>query len=165
MKKTHVCLYSRGFSLMEFAVVIVIAGIVFAVALLYWPSPSLNVNQQAYQLAADLRYAQHLAQANNERLIMNFNSSAYNLTLINGTTAVNFASGISTVTLPSGMTLSTSNLATAVPSFVVFDGLGRPYTTNTTPGTLLSSAVTLTLTYNSQTATVTLQPNTGAITP
>lgn len=154
---------SLGFTLIEMAIVLSVI-IVLALGLsLKWPSKSINVNVYAERLVADLRYAQHLAQTTNQRLRVNFASGSYTLTLTDGTTAVKFASGNSNaVTLPVGMTITLP--PTNLPSnYVVFDALGRPYTTNTTPGTLLTSTAVITLTQSGQTHTVSILANSGTI--
>jgi prepilin-type N-terminal cleavage/methylation domain-containing protein len=154
---------NRGFTLIELSIVMVLMAIVVMVAMVIWPTKAVNVDQYAERLAADLRYAQHLAQTTNQRLRFNFAAGSYSLTLTDGTTAVKLASGnTNSVTLPTGMTITLP--PTNLPSnYVVFDAMGRPYTTNVLPGTLLTSVATITITQNSLTDTVTIQPRTGKI--
>lgn len=152
---------SQGFSLIEMVVISSIIAIVALVIGINWPSKAIDVSLYTDRLVADLRYAQHLAQTTNQRLQVNLASGSYSLTQTDGSTAVNFASGnTNSVSLPSGMTLSTSGLANP---YVVFDALGRPYSTNASPGTLLSSSATITLTQGGHSSSVTIQPNSGKI--
>lgn len=154
---------NSGFTLIEIVMVIVLIGIVSMVVTACWPSKAIDVDQYAERLAADLRYAKHSAQTKNQRLRVNFSAGSYSLTLVDGSTAVSFANSTSnTVTLPAGLTITIppTNLPS---SYVVFDAMGRPYTNNASPGTLLAATATITMTHSGIVDTVTIEPNTGKI--
>jgi prepilin-type N-terminal cleavage/methylation domain-containing protein len=151
----------KGFTLVELAIVIILVGIVISLVFSTRdPIDSIKVGSQADRLVADLRYMQHFAMTRNERMRINFSSNQYTLTKADGTTAVDQpGSPNNVVIMPSGVTLSTN-----LPSnYVVFDGKGRPYTDNGTPGTLLGATATITFNSSAGNESVTIAPQTGRI--
>jgi Tfp pilus assembly protein FimT len=154
-------LRQKGFTLVEIGIIIVLLGIIGIIVGTQFSEKSVNVTQQSKRLAADLRYMQNLAMTRNVRTRVNFSSSQYTLTELDGTTPIVHPGGPSNVvSMPSGVVLSTANLAN---NYIVFDGKGRPYTDNTDPGALLATTATITFTSGGNTATVTIAPETGRV--
>ncbi len=153
--------FNKGFTLVELLIVMILIGIVATMVMIGNPTESIKVDNQAKRLASDLRYMQHLAMTQNTRTRVNFSSTQYTLTEADGTTAINQPTlNTNIVAMPAGITLS-NNLPS---SFVVFDSLGQPYSTAVTPGTLLTTTATITLTSGSDTETVSITPETGRVT-
>ena len=149
----------KGFTLIELVMVMMVIAVILFVMI----SPADNVDtiEQANQLRSDIRYIKYLAQTQNlsTRSRINFSSSQYTLTLQDGTTAINPPNTASNVIpLIAGVTLTTTNIPN---NYLVFDGLGRPYTDDT--GTLLAAVASVTLTNSYNTVTITINPDTGQV--
>ena len=137
--------------------------IVIAVVLFVMISPADNVDtiEQANKLRSDLRFIKYLAQTQNlsTRSRINFSSSQYTLTQQDGVTAIIAPNSTSNVVpLITGVTLTMTNIPNG---YLVFDGLGRPYTDNA--GTLLASVASVILTNSDNTVTITINPDTGQV--
>jgi type II secretory pathway pseudopilin PulG len=146
----------KGFTLIELTMIMVI--MVLTLFVMLNKIPDVDVAQQAKRLQSDLRYIKFLAQTQNQRTRIDFSTSSYTLTMVTGSTPIVTPNSTSNVvTLISGVSMSSTN------AFLVFDGLGRPYSDAATPGTLLSSTATITLTNGTDTSTVTVTPDTGEI--
>jgi len=159
----------RGFTLRELIIVMVIVGIISAIALTRTGNDPVLLSTQVDQLAGDIRYVQALAMTQGQRYRINLSATGYTLTLadaggtlvphpVSGSTAqTNWNSGV-TVALPP------TNLPN---SLVAFDGRGIPYTDNvaTTPLAVPNTA-TITLSKGSASPqSVTVTPLTGRVTP
>lgn len=141
-----------GFTLLELVMIIAIIAVVAVTAFVKWPFTDTNALVQAENLSQDLRYAQSLAMAlarTGERVTVTFGSSGYVISDPKGSTVKN-------VTLAPGVTVTASNFSGGI---VRFDGMGRPYSGST----LMSSAISLTVTAGGATKTVNLSAGTGAI--
>ena len=153
---------NTAFTLIELIVVILIAAILAAIAVARWPGGRINLNATAQQLASDIRYTQTLAMSRAQDYRLNVTASTYSITTGGGTAVNNPITGSANVALPSGTTITIS--PTNLPNnLIAFDSQGIPYTDSTTAATLGSAAV-ITLTSNSLTTTVTIQPQTGRVT-
>src|SRR6267378_6842839 len=65
----------RGFTLRELMIVMVIVGIISAIALTRTGNDPVMVSTQAEQLAGDIRYVQTLAMTKGQRYIISFPSA------------------------------------------------------------------------------------------
>lgn len=150
---------ATGFTLIELAIVIILLAILSVyVSISFTDSP--NLYAQAKLLANDIRYAQSLSMTHGERYsFVKLSPASYaiqhgssvNIVMPNGSTSVSFGTGIAFGTL-SGFT-----------STIVFDSRGMPYAdSNTTP---MSSTAIIPLTKDNQTAFVTINPETGRVSP
>ena len=149
----------KGFSLIELVMVIVIVSILLLV-LVKWPTTDANIYGEARKIASDLRYIQHLSQTKQQRYRINFTANNYTLTNLDNTLfVVQVANNQSTQTLPAGMSLTT-NLPNG---YLVFSEQGVPYVDNQTPGTVLSSTATITLTVAGKIEVISVYPTTGAV--
>jgi type II secretory pathway pseudopilin PulG len=142
--------------------VIMIASIMAVVVLTQWQGATLNVYGQAEQVANDIRYAQALSMTKGQRFYFNkVSNTTYQILDLAGT-PITFASGGTTMTLNSGITFgSFTNLPGGL---VAFNGEGIPYSNTSTPGTVLSSAASISLTGGGKTNTVIIAPTTGVTT-
>ena len=152
---------TQGFSLIEVIMVIAVISILAVIPFFSLPSASINLDGQAQQLANDIRYTQSLSMTKAQRYRLVIGAGSYQILNTAGT-AVQFASGNTTVTLNSGISFGT--LTNLPNSLIAFDGNGIPYTTTGTPGTALAANATIPLQQSGSTKTVVITPLTGKVT-
>jgi prepilin-type N-terminal cleavage/methylation domain-containing protein len=144
---------SRGFTLIELVLVLVILGTLSAYALPRWEPADTTVAAQADRLARDLRHAQALAMNQGRTLRFDVQSpAAYRVTDASGTTVTDPAD-------QQAFQVSLDNNVTLGGSDTEFDSLGRPVSA----GSLLAADRDFTLNGNAATATVTLSAVTGFV--
>jgi MSHA pilin protein MshC len=156
----------RGFTLREMVIVMVLVGIISAIALPRMANDPVLLSTQVEQLAGDIRYVQALAMTQGQRYRLNLTATGYTLTLadaggtlvphpVTGSTAqTNWNSGIA-------ITLPPTNLPN---SLVAFDGRGVPYTDNLAT-TALAASATIVLSRSSAAQQITISPETGKVSP
>jgi hypothetical protein len=153
-----ILLKKSGFTLVELVIIIVLIGILVFSLFMVWPGLSINVNAQAALLADDIRSTQVLSMSRAER---------FSLTKLS---SVSYQIANSTGTVYSTVYLS-RNLAfgsiTGLPNNAIyFASDGTPYIDNTSPGNVLSQIAVLALSAtDGSTASVTIAPTTGRVTP
>jgi prepilin-type N-terminal cleavage/methylation domain-containing protein len=158
----------RGFTLRELIIVMVIVGIISAIALSRTSNDPVMLSTQVDQLAGDIRYVQALAMTQGQRYIISFPSAtSYQFLDSGGTAVVHPVNGSNAaITLGSGVTL-TLTFTPAGGNALGFDGLGIPYSV-TTPAFNgpLTAAATVALSKGSATPqSVTITHQTGRVTP
>lgn len=158
---------SRGFTLAELLMVLVVIGVIAVLAKPRASTDPIGVSAQADQLAGDIRYAQALAMTKGQRYIISFDTpTSYQLRDSTGAGVAHPLSGATgPVALASGVTLAAA--LTPAGNAIAFDGLGVPYS-YTAPAVLngaLTAQATLTLTQNAAARQVTVAPQTGMTAP
>jgi prepilin-type N-terminal cleavage/methylation domain-containing protein len=157
-----------GFTLLEIVIVLMIVGIISAIALARVGNDPVMLSTQVDQLAGDIRYVQALAMTQGQRYRINLSATGYTLTLadaggtlvphpVTGSTAqTNWNSGI-TIALPP------TNLPN---NLVAFDGRGIPYTDNLATAALAAaSTASIMLSKGGVSQSITITPQTGRVTP
>jgi len=149
-----------GFTVVELIVVIVLISIMAAIAVPRWAT-SPNLDAQTQQLLSDLRYTQMLAITHGQRFRVNFTlPSSYDTTNLSGTPVANISTGGNTITLRSGITIS--SLTNLPNDLVAFDERGIPYTDSGATVALAANA-TITLSYNGMTRSIVITQQTGSM--
>ena len=151
-----------GFTTIELVIVITVIGIVSIFALTSLMDQVINVEAQAQQLVADLRYTQALSMTRGQRYRwVRVSSTTYQILNAAGT-AMLLPRGTTTVTLNGNTAFGT--LTNLPNNLIAFDGLGAPYVDSATPGTALATNATIPLTAGTNTETVVITPGTGRVT-
>jgi len=133
--------------------VMVLLGVLTAIASMRMPGDGINVGAQAEQLASDIRYTQSLAMSRGQRFRINFAANSYQITDVSGATPITAAVTLAPTVL-SGYNPPLTN------SYLAYDSLGVPYTD---PTTALAAQVALTLTSGGEAITVRVAPQTGRV--
>lgn len=183
---TRISRRASGFTMVELIVVIVLAGILGALAVSrFFDRSQFDAISFADQAASAIRFAQKEAIAQNRDpatqtpLYVRFDGAS--ISLCYGTTwpcpanaqvpapfAVNTDGVYCTstrwycISLPStiGYIVSLGAVSAAAPRYFYFDALGRPYDSS---GAALASVTTVTVSGGAQTATVSIEPETGYV--
>lgn len=146
-----------GFTLVEMVLVLILTAILATTLISRFPGKIINVGAAADQVAGDIRYVQSLSMTQGRRYRINLTSTSY--TMVDTSTGLPVphpGTGTTAITLPSGITMSWTNLPN---SYVAFDGRGIPYTSST--ASLAANAdISLTSDTN-ETRTVRVHPETG----
>jgi prepilin-type N-terminal cleavage/methylation domain-containing protein len=153
MKRRMHNLNQQGFTLVELVMVVVIIGILAAMAAPRMSLTDSSVHAQAAQIARDIRHAQMLAMTQGRTLIFQSLGGSYRCTDSTSTIITDPATQQPfTFTLSNGVTLTATSVS--------FDSLGRPVSA----GVLRSTAVNYTASGGGQSAALSVSPVTGFVT-
>ncbi|WJW75531.1 type II secretion system protein [Thiohalobacter sp. IOR34] len=141
-----------GFTLVELVMVVLITGVLGAVAASHWSFGDSSVQAQARQVARDLRHAQILAMARGATLTFESLGTGYRLTEGGSTLTDPATQQPFSINLEDGVTLSSGSID--------LDAWGRPVAA----GSLLASAVSFTLSGTSRSASISIEPVSGFVT-
>lgn len=153
----------RGFTMIEIIAVLVIIGIIAAVAIARMTgTKEYDLASQAEVVKAHLRQAQNRAMNANDicgkACGIKFTGAEYFLFKNGSATEANklqlLGEGAKDVKLPDGMTITAGT--------VTFDVWGKPYT-NEDATSALSSELTISLTKGTDSRTIKITPNTGFV--
>jgi len=153
---------------LELVFVILVVGIISAIALSRTDSGTLQLSTQSEQLAGDIRYVQALAMTQGQRYIISFPSAtSYRFLDSAGNPVVHPAYGSNAAVTPGGgVTLALQALSPAG-NALGFDGRGVPYSV-TTPATFngpLTAQASITLTKDAASRSTKVDYQTGNVTP
>ena len=146
---------NMGVTLIEMVLVVLLLGIMMAIATARWPSSAdSTLGPQADLFAQYLRHVQTIAVQQGKTLTMSTSGAGYSV--LESSVSINDPATNLTFseTLEKGVTLSVVSID--------FDEMGRPETSGT--GTLISTAQDFVLTGSSNTITVSVTPITGFVT-
>ena len=146
--------YSRGFTLIELIMVLVILSVISAYAAARWSPGDSAVHAEASHLARDLRHAQSLAMTGGTRLTFDLLGSGGYQVSNSGGPVTDPASGD-----PFAWSFATGVTRGGSCGGIEFDTLGRPWA----GGVLMSGSCSYVLSGDSVTATLTLTPVTGFV--
>jgi type II secretory pathway pseudopilin PulG len=122
-------------------------------------APGVTISAVASQVAGSVRYAQSLAMSRGQRYRVAFTATSYQVTDGTGAPIVQpMASGTGPVSVAPA-TLSGFNPPLTA-GYIAFDTLGTPYVSPTLP---LAAAATILITSGTDTASVTVAPETGRV--
>ncbi len=142
--------------------VIVIASTLFLALDLDFADEAIDLEIAAERLVNDIRFVQSRAMQRNDRFRINFTANGYRLSDRTDSTPVLLpGSGVDTVALKVTQSLAVN--AAIANNFIVFDGLGQPYTTDAIPGTLLATEAVITLSMGAETFDISIVPETGSV--
>lgn len=150
----------RGFSLLELVIVLLLVSILAVFA-----APRITSTQTillpalADRLIANIRYTQSLSMSRGQRYRLNLTGNTYQITDMAGVAIVQPMTASTAAISTTPATLSNFN-PPLVNSYVAFDGKGVPYVSATTS---LASTASITLTSGTETATITIAPETGRV--
>jgi len=155
---------TKGFTLIEFIIVITITLIIATVGFVKWISkPFFTVASGAELLADDIRYAQSFSMSRGQHYQIIFKSPSSNTYRILDASdnPITLSSGLLYNTLPAGVVFSSISIPNGS-SEIVFDGLGKPYSDadTTLPFTTIASIAIASGTISK---TITVDPETGRV--
>lgn len=151
----------NGFTLVELVVIIILVALLAFTAMPRLPGPSLDVDSQAEQLVAEIRYTQSLSMTRGDRYRINLTSAGYQITDSGGVNPeVHPGSSSTNPVILDSVSLSGYN-PPLVNNYVAFDGRGIPYTN--VAGTTLTANATITLTGGGATRNIVISPETGRV--
>ena len=143
----------HGFTLIELVMVLVIVGVLAALAAPRLSLTDSSVHAQAAQVASDIRHVQMLAMTQGRTLTLQTLGGSYRCTDSGGIV-------ISDPATRQPFNLTFANGVSVTAGSVSFDSLGRPVS----GGTLRATAVNFTVSGGAQSAAISVSPVTGFVT-
>lgn len=144
----------RGFTLIQFIIVLTIMSIMAAIGIIRMPSVNLfRANTFASTLAHDLALTKTLSMSENQRYRIVIGASSYQIQDQTGTAIIHPETRTAAISYPTGVSISPTTT-------VIFDSLGKPYNGSSIA---LTSTLTLTVTSSGVSQTVSITPQTGFI--
>lgn len=141
-----------GFTLLELVMVMIIIGVLAAVAAPRWSLNDATVHAQAAQVARDIRHVQMLAMSQGRTLTFQSLGNGYRCTDAASAVIIDPAAQQPfNVSLSDGVSLSAGSVS--------FDSLGRPVS----GGNPIASATAYTVAGAAQSASITIAPVTGFV--
>lgn len=151
----------KGFSLIELIVVFIIVVILATTVYLKWSSSSIRLNSQAALLADDIRYTQNLAMTQHQRFRLAITPPNTYQIQDESNNPISISTRGTTITL--GASITFGNI-TGITSKIIFNSKGIPYN-DATPNIPITDNVVIRLTSEGETVAITIQPETGRVTP
>ena len=149
----------NGFTLVELVAIIILVALLAFTAIPRLSAPSLDVDSQAEQLAAEIRYTQSLAMTRGDRYRINLTAAGYQITDSGGLNPeVHPGTSSTSPVALDGVSLGGYN-PPLTNNYVAFDGRGIPYVD---ASTALSANATITLT-GGATRNIVISPETGRV--
>ena len=144
---------THGFTFLELVAVLLVIGVLAAMALPRVVTQSINLSAIAAKLASDIRYTQSLSMSQGQRYRINFlSTTTYQITDIIGV-------GTPIAHPITGTAVISVAPATLSGTDITFDSQGVPYNA----AVALAANVVITLTAGSDTRTLTISPATGRV--
>src|SRR3989344_3212086 len=148
-----------GFTMVELVAIIILVALLAFTAMPRLPGPSLDVDSQAEQLAAGIRYTQSLSMTRGDRYRVNLTAAGYQITDSGGLNPeVHPGTSSTNPGALEGVSLAGYN-PPLTNNYVAFDGRGIPYV-DASPA--LSANATITLT-GGATRNIVISPETGRV--
>ena len=145
---------THGFTFLELVAVLLVIGVLAAMALPRVVTQSINLSAIAAKLASDIRYTQSLSMSQGQRYRINFlSTTTYQITDIIGvgTPIAHPITGTAVISVAPATLSGYTN--------ITFDSQGVPYDA----AGALAANVVITLAAGSDTRTLTLSPATGRV--
>ncbi|MDR3476529.1 MAG: prepilin-type N-terminal cleavage/methylation domain-containing protein [Gammaproteobacteria bacterium] len=160
---------TKGFTLIEFVILLLIIAILAIVININWPGSSLTLGAEATQLATDLRYTQALSMTQGQRYCLKISGGTYQI--LNSATGSPILLAFGNVTSILGNGISFGSISPSGSAMFVFDGAGIPYysgsttcnTANAQAATPLATSGSIPLTAGGQTRTILISAETGRV--
>ena len=144
---------SRGFTLLEMVITLILLGVLSVFLATRWPGEHLTIHSQAEQLLNDIRYIQALAMNQNQGYLIAFSNNRYAFKTAMNLPVPHPLTGESTIHLPQGMMIQTDR------SILLFNYMGTPFV-----GSLdqpLTDSTQITLAHGQENKIITIYPETG----
>ncbi len=151
----------NGFTLVELVAIIILVALLAFTAIPRLPGPSLDVDSQAEQLAAEIRYTQALSMTRGDRYRINLTSASYQITDSGGLNPeVHPGTSSTNPVALDGVSLGGYN-PPLTNNYVAFDGRGIPFAN--VAGTAMTSSASITLAAGGVTRAIVISPETGRV--
>ena len=145
---------TRGFTLIELVITIVVMSILILVAVLKMPSvPLFQAHGFSGILLHDLNLTKSLSMSENQKYRIVIGASSYQIQDQNGVAIIHPETNGAAIVYPVGVTITPTMT-------LIFDSMGQPYNG---AGTALTTTLSLTVTATGMSQVVSVSPQTGFI--